>query len=148
MKTNLIKLHQNKLLLLCILLAFVKSFVFGFINHPISFWHKPETENSATKTESSEEIQARYEICRSVIDERLKKYMVYPQKALRRKISGNVVFRFTVTEEGKLEDLTVLSSDSLVLENAAKELIQKVFPLGVEPLEKFTDCVCISYKIE
>lgn len=141
-------LKQKKLILLCMMQLFFGVSVFAFINHQISFWHRPDA-GAAAKTENKDaDIQAKYELCCNVIDERLKKYMVYPQKALRRKIRGDVVFRFTVTEEGKLENLTVLRSDSLILENAAKELIQKVFPLGVEPLESFTDCICISYKIE
>jgi len=142
----------KKIFCLSILILFACfSFVFANNGVKISYGYTPNLvlELSGRKTnEQINDIQKSYELCQQIFDERIKQFMVYPPKAFRRKISGNVVIRFTVSKEGTLSSLAVIDSDSPVLTEAAIALIKKVFPLGAKPLESFTDCVKICYKME
>jgi TonB family protein len=52
----------------------------------------------------------------------LNSHLVYPNKALRKKIEGTVLLQFIVDKEGNLSNLYVVSGDSLLAEAAIKAM--------------------------
>ena len=50
---------------------------------------------------------------------------VYPQRAAQSGIEGYVVVEYTVTEQGTVEDVSVVESSSSLFDNAAVESVRK-----------------------
>lgn len=52
--------------------------------------------------------------------------LVYPKKAIRKKIEGTVYVQFVIDTQGKLKDITVLKSPHPLLEKAAVMALMKL----------------------
>jgi TonB family protein len=75
--------------------------------------------------------------------------LFYPVRAKQRKISGTVELKIAVDENGLLKLCKIhKTSDSLILDNAATELVQNIFPIDKNfsdlPFEKI---ILIEYKL-
>jgi periplasmic protein TonB len=52
----------------------------------------------------------------------LNDHLVYPKKAVRKKIEGTVVLQFIVNKDGSIADLTVLTGDPILAEAAEQAM--------------------------
>ena len=52
----------------------------------------------------------------------LNSHLVYPKKAVRKRIEGTVLLQFIVDKEGKISDLQALSGDPILQEAALKAM--------------------------
>src|SRR6056297_2541000 len=72
----------------------------------------------------------------------------YPRAARRRNIEGSVEFSVHVNREGALAELTLNSSSgSRILDKAAEDLLEKVFPVDYPLQEKVRTTIRIIYKL-
>ncbi|HEV3324613.1 MAG TPA: energy transducer TonB [Puia sp.] len=53
----------------------------------------------------------------------LNEHLVYPKKAVRKRIEGTVVLQFIVDKEGNISDLSALSGDPILAEAALKAMV-------------------------
>lgn len=72
----------------------------------------------------------------------------YPRAARRRNIEGSVEFSVHVSREGSLAELTLNSSSgSRILDKAAEDLLEKVFPVDYPLQENVRTTVRIIYEL-
>jgi protein TonB len=53
----------------------------------------------------------------------LNEHLVYPKKAVRKRIEGTVLLQFIVDKDGNISDLSVLSGDPILAEAALKAMV-------------------------
>jgi len=72
----------------------------------------------------------------------------YPRAARQRNIEGSVEFSVHVSREGSLAELTLRSSSgSRILDKAAEDLLEKVFPVDYPLQENVQTTIRIIYKL-
>jgi protein TonB len=54
----------------------------------------------------------------------LQNHLVYPNKAVRKRIEGTVLLQFIVDKDGSISNLQALSGDPLLVEAAMKAMVQ------------------------
>ncbi len=78
----------------------------------------------------------------------IEKEKQYPVLARRRNIEGQVGLAITISIAGNLEDCTIsISSGSPILDNAAMNLMKKIFPLNIGLHSETTITITIRYSL-
>lgn len=80
------------------------------------------TVDSANRTFTKVEIESEFPGGSRAWFQFLNDHLVYPKKAVRKKIQGTVVLQFIVDKQGNVTDLQAISGDPILAEAALKAM--------------------------
>ena len=112
-------------------------------NLPAKKCIKEASKQKQNKSYTSRYISKNISIIRKLIAENL----YYPRKARRRHIEGTVKVRFTLTQDGKISEMQIISNSPKILSKAAVTTLQDIEDLLPHPDEEITITLPIVYKI-
>ena len=81
------------------------------------------------------------------IRELIKENLYYPRKARRRHIEGKVILKVTISKQGTIKNIDIISSDHTILTHAAKQIFILIEDQIPKPKKEITLTVPISYKL-
>ena len=82
------------------------------------------------------------------IRELIKDNLYYPRSARKRRVTGEVVVKFTISTDSEVHSIEIVSSKSDILSRAAKKTIENLSSEFPKPDEELILHVPISYKLD
>lgn len=84
----------------------------------------PTQIDTSSKTYTKVEIESEFPGGPKAWFKFLSEHLVYPKKAIRKKIEGTVLLQFIVDKQGNITDLQALSGDPILQEAALKAMAE------------------------
>jgi len=97
-------------------------------------------------------IEIAKQITEDIIDKKIIQYLVYPEKATRRGIEGEIIIKVKISKNGNLLDYEIISkNNNQILEESSITTINKIFPIKElntkNTLEDFSTIITFVYKL-
>ena len=97
-------------------------------------------------------IEMAKQITEDIIDKKIIQYLVYPEKATRRGIEGEIIIKVKISKNGNLLDYEIISkNNNQILEESSITTINKIFPIKElntkNTLEDFSTIITFVYKL-
>ena len=97
-------------------------------------------------------IEMAKQITEDIIDKKIIQYLVYPEKATRRGIEGEIIIKVKISKNGNLLDYEIISkNNNQILEESSITTINKIFPIRElntkNALEDFSTIITFVYKL-
>ncbi len=102
--------------------------------------------------ESFYPVEMAKQITEDIIDKKIIQHLVYPEKATRRGIEGEIIIKVKISKNGNLLDYEIISkNNNQILEDASISTINKIFPIKElntkNTLEDFSTIITFVYKL-
>lgn len=121
--------------------------------------HSKSNENINTNLTSEKNIEESFypvevakQITEDIIDKKIIQHLVYPEKATRRGIEGEIILKVKISKNGNLLDYEIISkNNNQILEESSITTINKIFPIKElntkNTLEDFSTIITFVYKL-
>ena len=116
-----------------------------------------ENTNTNLTTEKNIEesfypVEMAKQITEDIIDKKIIQHLVYPEKATRRGIEGEIIIKVKISKNGNLLDYEIISkNNNQILEESSITTINKIFPIKElntkNTLEDFSTIITFVYKL-
>lgn len=102
--------------------------------------------------ESFYPVEMAKQITEDIIDKKIIQHLVYPEKATRRGIEGEIIIKVKISKNGNLLDYEIISkNNNQILEDASISTINKIFPIKEleikNTVENFSTIITFVYKL-
>ncbi|MEE0878659.1 MAG: energy transducer TonB [Treponemataceae bacterium] len=121
--------------------------------------HSKSNENINTNLTPEKNIEENFypiemakQITEDIIDKKIIQHLVYPEKAIRRGIEGEIIIKVKISKNGNLLDYEIISkNNNQILEESSITTINKIFPIKElntkNTLEDFSTIITFVYKL-
>lgn len=97
-------------------------------------------------------VEIAKQITEDIIDKKIIQHLVYPEKATRRGIEGEIILKVKISKNGNLLDYEIISkNNNQILEESSITTINKIFPIKElntkNTLEDFSTIITFVYKL-
>ena len=97
-------------------------------------------------------VEMAKQITEDIIDKKIIQHLVYPEKATRRGIEGEIIIKVKISKNGNLLDYEIISkNNNQILEESSITTINKIFPIKElntkNTLEDFSTIITFVYKL-
>ena len=97
-------------------------------------------------------VEMAKQITEDIIDKKIIQHLVYPEKATRRGIEGEIIIKVKISKNGNLLNYEIISkNNNQILEESSITTINKIFPIKElntkNTLEDFSTIITFVYKL-